>query len=285
MIFDSKFRGKPAGNLEKQVNCNIFYNIGMLIVLCMLVCTAAKADEQPALTYSGIESAHIGELRIAQALPEDQAELAKKYYREARSMYREKRYDDAENLLHQALKLDPEYSAATRLLNRVEEKKAELAEEALKEQQEKAEEKEREIINIQNGQIDNLLDSGIEDYRNDEYDSAINKFQAILAMDPENRSAQRYLSRAQEAKIEAEEEARLAAEKEAEEKRQAELERQEKELEEKINSAYNSAYEAYKDKDWERAINGFNEVLALDPENSRAQRYQEKATALSIFSR
>jgi len=133
--------------------------------------------------------------------------------------------------------------------------------------------------NIPSAKIDEYLTTGKNLYRQDKYNEAIETWQKVLALDPQNNQALRYIERAQE-KIKEVQETKMGQQETApSEKSTANTTTPETQAPSSTNidELLNEGKNLYRLEKYNEAVNVWKKVLTIDTQNSQAQRYIERA--------
>jgi len=202
------------------------------------------------------------------------AQKISELFEKGQQAYQEKRYHEALGVFGALLALDPGHQTAqehyAKIRNQLGEarEKARLAElEAEKKrQEEEAGRREREK------QLTELLERGKKAYRGKHYDEALESFEALLLLDPQNRVGQDYYAKIQKAKTQDQQKALEAKRREIGEGKEGRRREKEKQLTE----LFEKGKKAYSAKQYEEALSFFEQMLLIDPETTLAKEYTEK---------
>ncbi|MCD6384290.1 tetratricopeptide repeat protein [Candidatus Sumerlaeota bacterium] len=164
---------------------------------------------------------------------------AERLYDEAEQLYKQRKFEQAEKKLNEALSLIPDFEKATRLLGKVKEAKKDYIKKQARE----------------------LVEEGISLYKKGDYKGAIEKFNAGLRIDPTNEVATRYITLSMQ---------KIEEQKKEEQQRQLEAKKSE------AKRLFKEGLTAYQQKNPEEAVNKWKQALKVYPELKEAQAYLEK---------
>ncbi len=198
-------------------------------------------------------------------------EAIEKHYAQGLGYYKEGKLIEAIEEWNKVLALEPEHKAAQGIAKAekeleeiIEERKIEReeAERAKKRQEELAKERrgaeeKRRLTKERKEKIIAYYDQGKSHYWKGEFEKGRANFQKVLALDPEHKGAERYLTKCQK-KIE-----RL----------------KEGEAQKKIEAYYQRGEKYYREGSYLEAIDEFKKTLSLNPEHVGAQKYLVRSQA------
>jgi type IV pilus assembly protein PilQ len=258
------------------------------------------------------------EKRAKQMLTEVKERIAEKKRREkiekelaeARDLYQQGEYEQAERLFNSILHQDASNIEAQKYLQLIKKKREEEAlvenlwkevnnlmrankyqearDRLLKLKKLRVEDKkidkmikicERKIELQRNKYIKELINRGKKYYREKKYDSAHKIFNEVLGLAPENRIARQYVSkiekiiREKQTREQQEQLRKIIAEKK---EKASQKEFVSDKVREKIDALLEEAYSAYQHGKLDYAWSVYNLVLQVDPENEVAKQYIEK---------
>lgn len=170
---------------------------------------------------------------------------------EAISAYEGGDLDYARSLCDLVLKLAPDNETAQQYLERIEEKKKTSTISEIKFEENHITRRPEEEAGETPQKVRELFETGVQKFKQKDYQAAIGLFEKVLLEEPDNEEAYRYL-----------------------EKCHLELMKiKEKEKSEKISSLIEEGRGFIRDGQYEQAFESFYNVLEIDPGNKTAQRY------------
>ncbi len=173
---------------------------------------------------------------------------------EAYSAYNRGDWDYARGLYNIVLQLDPENKTAYHYLKKMEQSQ-QIIEKSSREKSPRSliaiKPKEKEKTSAISSRVVELFESGLQKFKNKDYQKAIELFEKVLLEDPNNDKAYKYLERCHQELVKI----------------------KEKEKKEKINSLIDEGKGFIRDGQYDQAFDSFRKVMEIDPGNRKAQRY------------
>ncbi|MCD6459710.1 TolC family protein [bacterium] len=182
----------------------------------------------------------------------------KNFIDEGRRFYRQRLYEKAIEAWEKVLKIDPENAKIKKYIARA---KAKIG--ITSEVQKKQEKIPQTVVNTTD-KVTDLIDQGRTYYRDGKYEDAIAVWKQAYKLDPENKRLQRYLMKARE-----------KAAKEASKKNPTKV--TEQKSNENAEQLTSKGKEYFRRGEYAKAIEQWQKVLALQPDDIKIQRYIEKA--------
>ena len=224
---------------------------------------------------------------------------AKTIYDQAISLYRAKKYEQAQEKFKQVAKIYPNYSRTDSYLSRIPKYIQEGKERKQKEEQKKLEKEKREKELAQKrefkGEINSLYKQATTYYKNNQFDQAKDAFNKILSLDSGHRGAKDYLGRKIPNRIKQLEVAKQREEKHmqtAKQKRsQKQIQEKEttstaKEPENKLNETaraiYKEAVSLYSSGKYTQAKEKFEQLKQIEPNYPNVDYYLERIPQKAI---
>lgn len=191
-------------------------------------------------------------------------------FRRARRSYDRMNYSEAIIVLQEIFAIDPDHAASKNLLRRANQKIADLAQQHYERAQNffnqnkwdivlqecmltlqmnpnHAAAKELQQMALANISLDKLIDKGSGFYQRGDYINARSTFKQVLAKEPNNATAQNYLTRI------------------------------ENDLKEQVEMLFNMGMVKYTEGDYDEAIKEWKKIFEIDPDHQSARDYIQKA--------
>ena len=194
---------------------------------------------------------------------------------DGKNLIKQKRYDEANTKIQEALVLDPQNKDAQDLLKDIEKGKAAMAakpaekkKEELTKQQKTEEEKKKELAAQKKKDVEKILSDAGKLLDQKKYDEASAKTQQALILDPQNKDAQDLLKEAEKEKA--------ATLSKAEEKKKPKIE-EAKTKEEEIKKLVSEAENLLEKGSYDESIAKAQQVIQMDKNNANASALLKKA--------
>ncbi len=202
-----------------------------------------------------------------EGISKDTRDKIKILLNEAYSAYNRGDWDYARGLYNIVLQLDPKNKTAYHYLKKMEQPQQIIEKSSDSEEitsynhiATNPEEKEKTV----SSRVAELFESGLQKFKNKDYQKAIELFEKVLLEDPNNDKAYKYLERCHQELVKIEE----------------------KEKKEKINYLINEGKGFIRDGQYDQAFDSFHKVMKIDPGNRIAQRYlkylKNKVTRMKV---
>lgn len=238
-------------------------------------------------------------------------------YKEAISLYKQKRYDEAKTKFEELQGLAGDYKETKTYLRRIDDdvfaQKEKQAKAVLvseknntevktevkqnpepienldqnKEEERLAKQKEKEDRERQKAarkEAEEIYQAAIRHYKNKEFDEAKTRFEQVISILPEYKQTQKYLSRIEEDKADYERKTQEAQDTfSMQVKKQKETKQPEgpaNNAEDPTLSMLSDAMQAYKNKDYSQAKKAFQDILDIEPGHSQASKYLKRSEDL-----